>query len=131
MKPLPQWGQRSPRQKLHKIHEVSGSESSASDLPVGRYHRSGPLVSPLPLQKQKTLKLGKQAQGTLGKVLEMIETDQYCPEIIQQVDSVLGLLKTAKRELLAGHLDTCLAHQMKTNKKKAIDELLKIYNLSC
>ena len=80
--------------------------------------------------KSKALKCSKQAQGTLAKVIEMIEADRYCPEIIQQVDSVVGLLKTAKRELLAGHLDTCVAHQMMENKKKAIDELLKIYNLS-
>jgi len=80
--------------------------------------------------KAKALKCSKQAQGTLIKVVEMIEKDTYCPEIIQQVDSVIGLLKTAKRELLAGHLDTCVAHQLIDNKKKAIEELLKIYNLS-
>jgi len=80
--------------------------------------------------KTKPLKSSKQAIGTLNKILTMIEQDIYCPDIIQQVDSVLGLLKSTKRELLAGHLDTCVAHQMKTDKKKAIAELLKIYNLS-
>jgi DNA-binding FrmR family transcriptional regulator len=60
----------------------------------------------------------------------MIENDTYCPEIIQQADSTIGLLKTAKRELLAGHLDTCAMDQLKKNKDKAIRELLKIYNLS-
>lgn len=80
--------------------------------------------------KNKSLKSSKQALGTLNKVVEMIQEDRYCPEVIQQVDSVIGLLKAAKRELLAGHLDTCVVHQMKENKSKAIDELLKIYNLS-
>lgn len=80
--------------------------------------------------KLKITKTAKQAQGTLVRVLQMIESDQYCPEIIQQVDSVIGLLKTTKRELLAGHLDTCVAHQMASDKKKAIAELLKIFNLS-
>ncbi len=88
------------------------------------------MVKLLKSNKQKSLKCAKQARGTLGKVVEMVEADRYCPEIIQQVDSVIGLLKTAKRELLAGHLDTCVAHQLIDNKKKAIDELLKIYNLS-
>lgn len=60
------------------------------------------------LNKQKSLKCTKQALGTLSKVVEMIENDTYCPEIIQQIDSVVGLLKTSKRELLAGHLDTCV-----------------------
>ncbi len=81
-------------------------------------------------QQAKPLKCSKQALGTLAKVIEMIENDKYCPEVIQQVDSVIGLLKTTKRELLAGHLDTCVIHKMKENKKEAIAELLKIYNLS-
>ena len=78
----------------------------------------------------KAIKCARQAQGTLSKVVEMIENDIYCPEIIQQVDSVIGLLKTSKRELLTGHLDTCVAHQLLDDKKKAIAELVKIYNLS-
>lgn len=94
-----------------------------------RRSASNGVKTPKP-NKMKTLKCAKQAQGTLNKVTEMIESDRYCPEIIQQVDSVIGLLKTAKRELLAGHLDTCVVHQMKENKKKAINELIKIYNLS-
>jgi CsoR family transcriptional regulator, copper-sensing transcriptional repressor len=81
-------------------------------------------------QKTKSLKCAKQALGTLSKVIEMIENDKYCPEIIQQADSVIGLLKTTKRELLAGHLDSCVVHRMKENKQQAIEELLKIYNLS-
>lgn len=84
----------------------------------------------LPAKKAKSLKCAKQAHGTLATVAAMIEADRYCPEVIQQVDSVIGLLQTVKRELLAGHLDTCVVHQMKENKKKAIDELIKIYNLS-
>ena len=60
----------------------------------------------------------------------MIENDTYCPEIIQQADSVSGLLKSVKKELLAGHLDTCAMNRLKENKDKAVQELLKIYNLS-
>lgn len=82
------------------------------------------------LNKQKSLKCTKQALGTLSKVVEMIENDTYCPEIIQQIDSVVGLLKTSKRELLAGHLDTCVEKNLKQNKKQAITELLKLFNLS-
>lgn len=80
--------------------------------------------------KTKALKLAKQAQGTLAKVLAMIEAGEYCPDIIQQVDSVGGFLKSVKRELLAGHLDTCTADKLRNNKTAAIKELLKIYNLS-
>lgn len=87
------------------------------------------MIHPAP-SKTKALKLAKQAQGTLAKVLAMIEEGEYCPDIIQQVDSVAGFLKSAKRELLAGHLDTCTADKLRANKPAAIRELLKIYNLS-
>jgi len=82
------------------------------------------------MKKEKSLKLSKQAQGTLGKVIKMLEESAYCPDIIQQIDSVNGLLKRAKQELLAGHLDSCVMKKMKENKGEAIKELLKIYNLS-
>jgi len=81
-------------------------------------------------KKEKSLKLAKQARGTLEKVIKMIEEDKYCPEIIQQADSAVGLLKTVKKELLAGHLDTCAIERLKDDKDSAIKELLKIYNLS-
>lgn len=84
----------------------------------------------IPTKKIQALKLIKQAQGMLAKVVEMIEKDEYCPNIIQQTDSACGFLKSAKRELLAGHLDTCAIKKMRDNKEEAIKELLKIYNLS-
>ena len=84
----------------------------------------------LSTKKTRSLKLAKQARGTLEKVIAMIEEDKYCPEVIQQADSAVGLLKSVKKELLAGHLDTCAYDRMKENKESAIKELLKIYNLS-
>ncbi len=80
--------------------------------------------------KTKALKLSKQAQGMLAKVITMIEQDEYCPNIIQQADSVCGFLQSVKRELLAGHLDSCVMKRMNENKAQTIKEMLKIYNLS-
>lgn len=84
----------------------------------------------LSTKKTKSLKLAKQARGTLEKVIAMIEEDKYCPEIIQQADSAVGLLRTVKKELLAGHLDTCAYNRLREDKEGAVKELLKIYNLS-
>jgi DNA-binding FrmR family transcriptional regulator len=85
---------------------------------------------PLPGQKGKSLKLAKQARGTLDTVIAMIEDNAYCPEIIQQTGSVVGLLQSVERELLAGHLDTCVAQRLREDKPGAIRELMKIYQLS-
>ena len=80
--------------------------------------------------QQSALKLAKQASGTLLKVMQMIDEDKYCPEIIQQIEAVNGLIKSAKRELLQGHLNGCLERKLSEDKAKTIEELIKIYNLS-
>lgn len=77
----------------------------------------------------KSVKLANMASGSLSKVSTMILEKRYCPEVIQQIDSVIGLLHSARKELLRGHLDSCLSEQLKTDKGGAVKELLKIYNM--
>jgi len=84
----------------------------------------------LPVKTEKSLKLAKQARGTLDAVIAMIEGDTYCPEVIQQADSVIGLLQSLEKELLANHLNTCVKGSRKDDGEKTIHELLKIYRLS-
>ena len=80
--------------------------------------------------KSKALKSARQAKGILDKVISMIETDAYCPEIIQQADAAIGLIKTGKKALLVGHLDHCLAVRLKAAPESTVAELKKIYNLN-
>lgn len=80
-------------------------------------------------EKEKALISTKKAIGTLTKVLEMIEKDQYCPDIIQQIDSVSGLMKSTRSTLLVGHLDHCLVDKLNQDKSGTIKELMKIYSL--
>ena len=77
----------------------------------------------------KSVKLVNMATGSLSKATAMIIDKRYCPEVIQQIDSVIGLLKSARKELLKGHLESCLITQLKTDKEGAVKELLKIYNM--
>ena len=71
-------------------------------------------------KKTKALKTARQAQGMLVKVIDLIEQGEYCPNIIQQVDSVIGFMTSVKRELLAGHLDSCVQKRMSENKEQTI-----------
>ncbi len=79
--------------------------------------------------KLKTAISIKKAKGVVEKVLKMTEEDVYCPEIIQQIDAAKGLLDSAKKSLLRGHLNHCLEINMKEDKNKAIQELIKIFDL--
>jgi DNA-binding FrmR family transcriptional regulator len=84
----------------------------------------------LTTDKQKAQRLAKQAGGTIQKVAQMIDQDKYCPEIIQQIDSVIGLLKTCKKSLLNGHLQHCLKKRLQENEDQTLQELIQIYKLT-
>ncbi len=77
----------------------------------------------------KARKVINMAIGSVAKISQMVDDGRYCPEIIQQIDSVIGLLHSARKELLKGHLESCLAERLKTDKEESIKELLKIYNM--
>ena len=77
----------------------------------------------------KALKSAKQAQGMLTKVMAMIERDDDCPNIVQQVDSVGGFLHSVKRELLSAHLERRMEEGV-NNKPEFRKELLKLYHLA-
>ena len=68
-------------------------------------------------QNTKAQKVINMAVGSISKIPNMVEGKRYCPEIIQQIDSVIGLLKSARTELLRGHLDSCLSEQLKKTRR--------------
>lgn len=80
-------------------------------------------------EKQKALLAVKKSLGTIIKIIDYIEKDEYCPRIIQQIEAVEGLLSSSRKHLLRGHLSHCLEHTLKENKEKAISELIKILDL--
>ena len=83
-----------------------------------------------PQQTEKSLLLTRQAVGTLHRVMEMTGDNEYCPKIIQQLDAAIGLLKSAKKELLTGHLEHCLEDKLKTDKAGTVKELVEIFKLN-
>ncbi len=84
-------------------------------------------------QKPKTLINFKKAQSLITKIIEMIEADEYCIDIMQQNAAVIGLLKSAHQMLMENHLNTCFQKAMETKnekrKKEMIQEILKVTKL--
>ena len=50
----------------------------------------------------------KRAGGHLRHVIEMIETNQPCTDIAQQLQAVERAIVNAKRTLIHDHIDHCL-----------------------
>lgn len=84
-------------------------------------------------KKKNTLINFKKAQSSISKIIEMIEKNEYCINIMQQNLAVLGLLKSAHQMLMENHLNTCFKKAMATRnekrKQEMINEILKVTRL--
>ena len=63
----------------------------------------------------------------------MVETNEYCINIMQQNLAAIGLLKSAHQMLMENHLNTCFKTAMATKnekrKQEMIEEILKVTKL--
>jgi DNA-binding FrmR family transcriptional regulator len=84
-------------------------------------------------QKERVVVNFKKAKSLLEKIIQMVEEDRYCIEIMQQNLAVIGMLRSAHQKLMENHLRTCFtdAIESKNEKKKRqmIDEILTVTNL--
>ncbi|MGG4774610.1 metal-sensing transcriptional repressor [Paenalcaligenes sp. Me52] len=68
----------------------------------------------------------KRAEGHLRHVISMIETEQPCLNIAQQLSAVESAITAAKRVLIHDHIDHCLNHDTAQvlEEMKALSKLL-------
>ncbi len=82
------------------------------------------------MRKKKAIIAIKKAKTSLNKVLEMLENDKYCIDIIQQNLAVIWLLKSANLWILETHLWSCFKTSIQSNNEEeithSIEEILKI-----
>ncbi len=76
-------------------------------------------------QKEKTLINFKKAQSLISKIIQMVEADEYCIDIMHQNAAVIGLLKSAHQMLMENHLNTCFKKAMETKNEKRKREMTK------
>ena len=85
-------------------------------------------------KKEQTIINFKKAQSLLGKIMEMVESKEYCIDIMQQNLAVIGLLKSAHQMLMENHLNTCFKNAMAAEnekiKQEMIDEILKVSKMA-
>ncbi len=74
----------------------------------------------------------KIASGHLKKIIEMVDNDVYCVDILQQTAAVRSAIRKAEEVLLVNHMNHCVSKAINTNgKEKAIKELAEIFRKSC
>ena len=66
----------------------------------------------------------RRIEGQVRGVEKMVENDAYCVDILTQVSAVTAALTSFNKVLLANHIRTCVAEDIREGKDETIDELV-------
>ena len=65
-----------------------------------------------------------RVEGQIRGIRGMVEKNAYCPDILMQVAAANAALNAFSKELLANHIRTCVAQDIRAGKDETIDELV-------
>ncbi|NMB12796.1 MAG: metal-sensitive transcriptional regulator [Firmicutes bacterium] len=72
------------------------------------------------------LRLGR-IEGQIRGISRMVEEDQYCVDILNQISAVRSALSSVGQILLEGHIRGCVTEAIKGDHgDQSIDELLQV-----
>jgi DNA-binding FrmR family transcriptional regulator len=82
--------------------------------------------------KKKALEGMKRLEGLTKKVQTMIESDEYCPHVLENLLAMQGHVKHIQGQVLESHLHTCAQGKMKNAKdyEGFIAEIIRTIGLS-
>ena len=63
-------------------------------------------------------------EGQVRGVKNMVEKDAYCTDILIQVSAITAALNSFNKVLLANHIRTCVAQDIKNGNDEGVDELV-------
>ena len=63
-------------------------------------------------------------EGQIRGIKGMVEKDAYCPDILIQVSAVNAALNSFNKVLLANHIRSCVADDIRDGKEETIDKLV-------
>ena len=63
-------------------------------------------------------------EGQIRGVKSMLENDAYCTDIVLQVSAINAALNSFNRQLLAEHIRTCVADDIRNGKNDTIEDLV-------
>ena len=66
----------------------------------------------------------KRIEGQVRGLQRMLEEDAYCPDILTQASAVNSALNSFCRVLLANHIRTCVARDIRSGREETVDELM-------
>ena len=63
-------------------------------------------------------------EGQIRGIRGMVERDAYCTDVLTQVAAASAALSSFTKVLLANHIKTCVANDIREGKDETVDELV-------
>lgn len=67
-----------------------------------------------------------RVEGQIRGIKRMVEEDAYCTDILIQVSAANAALNSFNKVLLAEHIRTCVAEDIRNGGEETIDELVAV-----
>lgn len=75
-------------------------------------------------ERRKLINRLKRVEGQIRGIIGMLENDAYCNDILVQSAAVNAAVNSFNKELLASHIRTCVAKDIREGRDETIDELV-------
>ena len=76
-------------------------------------------------EKKDLMNRLKRIEGQVRGVEKMLDSDAYCTDILMQVSAISSALNSFNKVLLANHVKSCVAEDIKAGKDEVVDELVE------
>ncbi|MDL2229635.1 metal-sensing transcriptional repressor [Treponema sp. OttesenSCG-928-L16] len=76
-------------------------------------------------------KLLKTARGQIDGIINMVEEDQYCIDIVNQILASGAILRKAMKEVMKGHITGCVYDAFSSGKderEEKINEIIGVFD---
>ena len=103
-------------QKEHDSNPVP-QDPAAGECCCRHKHREEP-------ELQSLLRRLSRIEGQVRGIKGMVENDAYCVDILTQVAAVTAALNSFNKVLLANHIRTCVAENIREGHDEVVDELV-------
>lgn len=77
-----------------------------------------------PEEYKKLINRLSRIEGQIRGIRAMVENGAYCPDILVQSAAANAALNAFNKELLANHLRTCVAEDIRAGRDETVDELV-------
>jgi DNA-binding FrmR family transcriptional regulator len=128
---IPEWGILLKKGRILLITEETNLDLSAEELEAQAEKATqcchGPRMKHRSKEEVRSLinRLSR-IEGQVRGIKAMVEKDAYCPDILVQSAAVSAAMNSFNKELLASHIRSCVAEDIRSGHDESIDELVRL-----